>query len=203
VSPRPQIDHIRRPQLLEAAAAVIAERGFAATRIADVAERAGTSAPGVLYWFDSREQLLAEALTYAEEAYYEQLAGELRQVEGAPARLATLIESSVGGEDWVLWIELWTRALRDDDLAQSRQSLDDHWREQIAGIVREGQASGDFAGDDPERVAVELAALMDGLAVQVALGDSMVTPERMRAICVEVTERLLEVSLPELSEAAA
>jgi AcrR family transcriptional regulator len=203
VSPRPQIDHIRRPQLLEAAAAVIAERGFAATRIADVAQRAGTSAPGVLYWFDSREQLLAEALTYAEEGYYEQLAARLSRVEGAPARLATLIESSVGGEDWVLWIELWTRALRDEQLAESRQSLDDRWREQIAGIVRDGQASGDFAGDDPERIAVELAALMDGLAVQVALGDSMVTPERMRAICVEVTERLLEVSLPELQEAVA
>ena len=45
MSPRPQIDHIRKPQLLAAAAEVIAERGFAATRIADVAERAGTSAP--------------------------------------------------------------------------------------------------------------------------------------------------------------
>ncbi|MGZ5356559.1 MAG: helix-turn-helix domain-containing protein, partial [Solirubrobacterales bacterium] len=52
MSPRPQIDHIRRPQILDAAAEVIAERGIAATRIADVAERAGTSAPAVLYWFD-------------------------------------------------------------------------------------------------------------------------------------------------------
>jgi len=43
VSPRPQIDHIRRPQLLRAAADVIVERGLASTRIADVAERAGTS----------------------------------------------------------------------------------------------------------------------------------------------------------------
>jgi AcrR family transcriptional regulator len=203
LSPRPQIDHIRRPQLLEAAAAVIAERGFAATRIADVAERAGTSAPGVLYWFDSRDQLLAEALTYAEEGYYEQLASRLARVEGAPARLATLIESSVGGEDWVLWIELWARALRDEGLAGSRQSLDDRWRAQIAEIVRDGQAGGDFAGDDPERVALELAALMDGLAVQVALGDSVVTPERMRATCTEVAERLLEASLPELEGAVA
>ena len=52
MSPRPQIDHIRRPQLLAAAAEVIAERGVGATRIADVAERAGTSPAAVLYWFD-------------------------------------------------------------------------------------------------------------------------------------------------------
>ncbi len=38
MSPRPQVDHIRRPQILSAAAEVIAERGVASTRIADVAE---------------------------------------------------------------------------------------------------------------------------------------------------------------------
>ena len=69
MSPRPQIDHIRRPQLLRAAADVIVERGFASTRIADVAERAGTSPPAVLYWFRSKDELLAEALTVDEERF--------------------------------------------------------------------------------------------------------------------------------------
>ena len=47
MSPRPQIDHIRRPQILEAAVEVICERGLRNTRIADVAERAGTSPSAV------------------------------------------------------------------------------------------------------------------------------------------------------------
>ena len=118
MSPRPQIDHIRKPQLLAAAAEVIAERGFAATRIADVAERAGTSAPGVLYWFDSRDALLAEALSFAERAFHDDLAAALEPLEDPRARLATLIERSVGGDDWVLWIELWTRALRDPQMSR-------------------------------------------------------------------------------------
>ena len=50
MSPRPNIDHIRRPQILAAAAEVIAERGVAGTRIADVAARSGVSPPAVLYW---------------------------------------------------------------------------------------------------------------------------------------------------------
>ena len=58
MSPRPQIDHIRKPQLLAAAAEVISERGVEATRIADVAERAGTSPAAVLYWFESRDELV-------------------------------------------------------------------------------------------------------------------------------------------------
>jgi len=196
VSPRPQIEHIRRPQLLAAAAEVIAERGFAATRIADVAERAGTSAAGVLYWFESRDELLAEALTFAEETFAERLRARLAHLACPSERLVALIENSVADDDdWKLWIELWTRALRDPQLADARQRLDDRWRAQIAEVVAEGQRTGDFSGPDPDRAALELSALMDGLAVQVALGDRVVTPALMRATCVEVAERLLETEL--------
>lgn len=195
MSPRPQIDHVRKPQLLSAAAQVIAERGFAATRITDVAERAGTSAPGVLYWFDSRDRLLAEALSFAESAFHDELAAEVAVLDDPRERLATLIDRSVGGDDWVLWMELWVRALRDPAMAESRQLLDDDWRAQIAAVIADGQDAGEFAGPDPERVALELAALIDGLAVQVALGDRLVNAELMRTTCLEVAERLLEVEL--------
>jgi AcrR family transcriptional regulator len=195
MSPRPQIDHIRKPQLLTAAAEVIAERGIAATRISDVAGRAGTSPAAVLYWFESRDELLAEALTFAEESFYDDLATRVDGHESASARLLELIASSGAGDDWVLWMELWTRALRDPTMRDARQRLDDRWRAQLAATVREGQESGEFGGPDPERVALELAALIDGLAVQVTLGDRVVSAEVMRSTCVEVAERLLGTKL--------
>jgi AcrR family transcriptional regulator len=51
MSPRPTLGHVRRPQLLKAAAEVMYERGFAQTRTSDIARRAGVSAPNVLYYF--------------------------------------------------------------------------------------------------------------------------------------------------------
>jgi len=195
MSPRPQVDHIRKPQILEAAGAVIARRGVEATRIADVAKAAGTSPPAVLYWFDSREQLLAEALTFAEESFYEELAVRLAELDDARDRLAALIQSATVGEDWVLWIELWTRSLRDPELAAARQRLDDRWRTEISAIIVAGIESGDFTVDDPERATLELAAVIDGLAVQVALRDSSVSIEVMRAICIGVAERIVGAEL--------
>jgi AcrR family transcriptional regulator len=195
MSPRPQIDHIRKPQILTAAAEVIAERGLAATRISDIAERAGTSAPAVLYWFESRDELLADALTFAEQSFYEQLACRLEGRGSASARLIELITSSGAGDDWALWMELWIRALRDPAMRDARQRLDDRWRAQIAEIVRDGQRDGEFGGPEPDRVALELAALIDGLAVQMTLEDRVVSPELMRSTCVEVAERLLDVRL--------
>jgi hypothetical protein len=134
-------------------------------------------------------------LTFAEESFYEELESRLSARTSASEKLVGLISSSGAGDDWVLWMELWTRALRDPAMGEARQRLDDRWREQIAAIVREGQRAGEFGGPAPERVALELAALIDGLAVQVTLGDSVVTAEAMRSTCVEVAERLLEAQL--------
>lgn len=195
MSPRPQVDHIRKPQILSAAVRVIAERGVDGARIADVAAAAGTSSSAVLYWFDTRDELLAEALTFAEDTFYEVLGERLAELDDPRDRLVALIDSAVGGEDWVLWIELWTRALRDPKLAAARQRLDDRWRSEILNIINAGLAYGQFEVLDTERATLELAALIDGLAVQVALGDGAVTPTVMKEICIEVAERILGARL--------
>jgi AcrR family transcriptional regulator len=196
VSPRPQIDHIRKPQILSAAAAVIAERGLASTRIADVAERAGTSAPAVLYWFENKDVLLAEALTFDEDRFDSALEERLANLTSPAAKLVALIEACVNDYDWRLWVELWPRAFQDDGTARARQTLDDRWRRLLEDVVREGREAGEFGDCDPEEVALTLAALIDGISLQMTLRDPAVTPERMYAICITSAERLLGARLP-------
>ena len=118
MSPRPTTGHVRRPAILKAAAEVIAERGVIGTRIADVAERADTSAPGVLYWFATKDELLTEALAFADDRFYAELSDELAQLDGARARLARIVElwPAEGDGEAVLWMELWVRALRDPEV---------------------------------------------------------------------------------------
>ena len=50
---RPQTAHLRRPEILAAATDVLRERGVNATRIADVTDRIGASAPSILYYFET------------------------------------------------------------------------------------------------------------------------------------------------------
>jgi AcrR family transcriptional regulator len=191
LSPRPQIDHIRKPQILAAAAEVIAERGIAATRIADVAERAGTSPPAILYWFDSKDDLFAEALTYEEERFSADVAERLRRLPDASSRLRVLIEESAAGSDWKLWMELWTHALRDGGARRARRELDVRWRATFAEIIREGQESGQFGEADSEEVAATLASLIDGLAVQATLEDPEMPVDRMCEVALATADTLL------------
>jgi AcrR family transcriptional regulator len=176
---------------------VIRERGLEHVRVADVADRAGTSAPSVLYYFASKAELLKEALTTAEERFYEDLERELEEIDGAPERLLTIINSACGEGDYdaALWMELWARALTDPDLAATRAELDVRWRRAIAEVVRYGQQRGEFGPADPDEVAVLLAALLDGLAVQIALSDIEVTPPRVRELSLRLAGRELRCEL--------
>ncbi len=198
---RPRINRERQNQILEAAAHVIADRGLSDTRIADIAERAGTSAALIIYYFDSKERLLTEALAYAEDQFYLYTFHELTGIESARGRLERLIELSFppgegarGGIawDWTLWIELWSRAVRDQAAARNREALDRRWRATIADIIRSGIRSGEFNEEvDPDEFTLHLSAVLDGLAIQLLLKDREVTTARARRLCYELARREL------------
>jgi hypothetical protein len=68
----------------------------------------------------------------------------------------------------------------DPSLASARARLDEEWRAQIAAIVDEGIASGEFRPLNSTDFAIQLAAMLDGLAIAVMLGDPAVDADRMR-----------------------
>jgi len=183
--------------MLAAAAEVIRERGLERARVSDVAERAGTSAPSVLYYFASKAELLKEALVSAEEGYYEQLDRELIEIESARERMVKIVGGGAGEGDYdaALWMELWAKALSDPELAATRAELDGRWRRTIAEIVRYGQARGEFGPAEPEDFALLLGSLLDGLAVQIALGDAEVTSGRAQQLSLALAERELDCEL--------
>ena len=196
MSPRPAIDHVRKPQILDAAAEVITERGLSNTRIADVAERAGTSAPAVLYWFETREQLLTAALIADEEAFAERVGARLDEAPGAAEKLILLIEATVAEPRIDLWIELWARSLHDPEAARERLRRDRVWRSLFAEVIGAGRAAGEFdRAVDPELAALSIASFMDGLSVQMTLRDPALTPELMETLLLEHAERIVGASL--------
>jgi AcrR family transcriptional regulator len=188
MSPRPRVDHLRKPQIVAAAAEVLYERGLFDTRIGDIAERAGTSSPTILYYFESKDRLLEEAVEYADREFYDRLWDGQHQFDRASDKLIHLIEETSLGpgglNDYTLWMEIWVRARREPTVRQRYFRLDRRQRALIADIVREGQRSGEFSDDaDPDEFALVLSGLLDGLGVQVTLGQPDVTPARMVDRC--------------------
>ena len=175
----------RREQMLRAALEVIVERGYADTRIADVAERAGTSPALVIYYFKTRDQLLTEAIRYSEDAWYAAGIGRLESIPTAAGQLTEMIAMTclpdtdpAPGSEWLLWLDLWALSPRIPGVAAVRRKFDERWRHTIKGIVLAGQEAGEFMPTDADEFAITLSALLDGMAVQIALEDPDVPPTR-------------------------
>jgi AcrR family transcriptional regulator len=78
----------RKQQLLDAAARLFAEQGYAATRVADIVEAAGV-AKGLFYWyFENKEALFRDLATEIRHRLRRQQAAAMD--EGAPAMLRLL-----------------------------------------------------------------------------------------------------------------
>ena len=169
---------------------MIVTRGYADTRIADVAEHAGTSPALVIYYFKTRDQLLTEALRYSEDQWYEAGLERLEVIATAVGRLTELIamtclpDTDPGTKagkptEWLLWLDLWALSPRNPGVAAVRRKFDERWRQTITTTVLFGQETGEFdTAADAGSFAVTLSALLDGMAVQIALDDPDVPPSR-------------------------
>jgi AcrR family transcriptional regulator len=201
VKPRQRQQRDRHQEFLEAAAQVITDRGLAETRIQDIAAQCGVSPGLILYYFESKDRLLVEALTFANDQFYLRLSRELRRMASAKERLGRLIDLSVPGlleeysllDEWALWLEIWVRALRDPEMAKEREALDRRWVQSIADVIRFGRQTGEFPPDrhDADDLAMQIGAVIDGLAIQVLLNDTVMTPRRMQEIVTDVATRLI------------
>ena len=197
-APATESNEARRIQMLRAATELICERGFSETRISDVAKRAGVSSALVIYYFGTRDRLLVDALRFSEEAFYEAAEAMLAEVSSVRERISLLIEwtciPSRDGEipgAWGLWFDLWVQAFRHEQVKAGRVERDARWRRMIVDAVESAELDTDV---HPSMFALEFAALLDGLSIQVALEDPEVDSKVAYDIAMRFAER--ELNLP-------
>lgn len=187
--------------MLVAAAELIAERGFERTRIADVAKRIRTSPALVMYYFATKDELLTAALRHSEASFYRAAEDMLQKPGSIDKRLAKLVDMTFDSKSkeefagaWGLWLELWCQAFKHPKVAQDRREIDQQWRDLITRVVQTGIDEGQLGKTDVEQFAVEWAALLDGLSVQVALDDPSVDAKRAKRIAMDFARRALDLA---------
>ena len=181
-------------RILEAACDLIAADGIDEVRIARVARRAGASTALVHHYFSTREELLEQALIHSfEQAGDERFGEQVGNEETATQALARGIGECLplpGGQEreWVLWVELWLRAVREPELRPVAARLYERYRRWMAALVQAGVKSGEFrSGIDVERAADVAMALLDGAGVRALIRDPEMGVDEARAL---VAERL-------------
>jgi AcrR family transcriptional regulator len=193
----------RRTAIIEAAARVIARRGYEGARLADVADEAGVSIGLVQHYFRSRERLMAETFRDYNAALVAS-ALELADAEPDPSRrLVKLVRFTCSDsprlsleEEWALWLEFWLTATRVPALRDQSAEIEDGWQRVFADAIAEGVRAGVFRPSQPvDDVVADVLAMMDGLMIRSLLGHPGVTPERVEALLLAYLSEALQAKL--------
>ena len=187
-------EDLRRTAILDAAAQLIAERGYHAVRVSDIAAMVGTSTGAVHYYFPGKREVLTTALRHAVDRAFERQTEQLKKIDNAHERLLKLIDLQlprVGPvrDEWSIWMQFWAEATIRPELRPIHNTYYARWHETVVRIVERGQRQGIFRSDiDPETIAHRLTALTDGVAIQVLTGAPNMTVSAMKEILVQFVQ---------------
>jgi AcrR family transcriptional regulator len=186
----------RQAELLETATAVFAERGYQATTMDIIAERAGVS-KGLLYlYFKNKEALFGAVFRWFGQATGEKVLQAIGGVDDEAEKIrhitATWAEMAINQREFVpLFLDFWAAAsvkgMR-NDYAQDLKAMYEEYRAVIIDIVEQGKIRGIFQREvDSRAIAYLLVGGMDGIFIQSWLSN----PDDIESLMGNATEALL------------
>ncbi|MFD7921101.1 TetR/AcrR family transcriptional regulator [Streptomyces sp. NPDC059740] len=186
-------------QIVRETVRLIAEQGFGAVRVTDIATACGTSTATIHYHFPGRDELLEAAVRWCMDEDTAQRAAAPDEAADAREELMRLIalqtpRTEQQRRQWLVWLDLWGQAARSTAVGRLHEHYYRQWRATVADVIRRGAEHGVFPRVDPEFTALRLTALIDGLATQVlATAPDSTTPDRMHEALLAFVERELPI----------
>jgi TetR/AcrR family transcriptional regulator, fatty acid metabolism regulator protein len=161
----------KREELIKATYHVVAEKGYSAVTLQDIAERAGVSKGSTLYYFATKEELFLGALEWIIERVHarigEAVAAVDDPVEKVRAAIGAIFANAQESRQFFLaysdFVSLGTRNKRFHDLnARFYHGCCNLDRE----IIEAGISAGRFRNLDVDEASSMMRALVDGLMLQ-------------------------------------
>jgi len=184
----------RREAIVDAALAVILEKGLAATTVRDVADRMGTSSGLIHHYFPSMDEVLAAAFEVAATADLDLTRDAIRGGV-TPTEQLRLFFASYGraDQDWSfqLWLDAWAEATRRPAVQETSRRVNIEWQEVLRDVIERGVATGEFACPAPDDAAWRILSLLDGLTLQSVAHRALIDRESVIAWSLALAEREL------------
>ena len=156
-----------RAGIIESATAVFSEFGFRGATMKDVAERAGISQRGLVFHFETKDELLLQVLEYRD-----QQTAEILAAEGNRGQLPGLLAVVHDNAQYPRLIELQTlisaeATSADHPAHQHYAGRFDNYRVYISQIFDAIRAAGELVSPLPStELAATFIGLVDGLQLQ-------------------------------------
>ncbi|MBL8186907.1 MAG: TetR family transcriptional regulator [Acidobacteria bacterium] len=161
----------RRQELIKATYYEVAEKGYSAVTLQDIAKRAGVSKGSTLYYFATKEDLFLGALEWIIEVVHERIHDAIASAQDPVGKMKAVIGVVFGNAQesrqfflaYSDFISIGTRNRRFHDLnARFYEGCCGHDRE----IIELGMKTGIFRPVDLDDASSMVRALIDGMMMQ-------------------------------------
>ncbi|GHF24838.1 putative transcriptional regulator, TetR family protein [Streptomyces mashuensis] len=158
----------RRQQIVECAIDLIATKGYPATSLAAIAERAGISKAAVLYHFSSKDNLTRATLTHVLERFRAYVTERVERESDPVEALVAYVRAMIGYQQANRrHVRVITEMLLDDEGGTRLKTPGSHdtygrWQH-LAGLLRAGQEAGALRAFEPRTVALAIGGAIDNV----------------------------------------
>jgi TetR/AcrR family transcriptional repressor of bet genes len=164
----------RRQELVEATLDCLSRLGPQGTGVREICRRVGVS-PGLLnHYFDSKADLILEALRTLTREFYDKMRGALAEGGGSPEqRLRSSFRiyfssGEVGAERTGAYLAFWTLARTDPAVRRIQRSTYRRQQRLFESVLKELAEDRDVR-IDAHKAAIGLVSLLDGLWLEICL----------------------------------
>ncbi|MEV5596483.1 TetR/AcrR family transcriptional regulator [Streptomyces sp. NPDC052496] len=161
-------EQARRQQLVDCTIELISTRGYPATSLAAIAERAGISKAAVLYHFSSKDNLTQAALSHVLAEFTAYVRERVDRASEPPAAVVAYVRAMIGYQQANRrHVRVITEMLLDDHGGTRLKTPGQHGTgnrlQELADLLAAGQRAGCFRDFDPGTVALAIGGAIDSV----------------------------------------
>ncbi len=160
-----------RNHILEAARSRIGHKGYDATSVSEICRDAGVSKGAFYHHFASKQEVFMVLLNGWLDDMGRQLSALASTSGTIPDRLCSMVRvmevvRRAAEGNIPIYLEFWTRAMRDPPLMQKMVKPFKRYRDFFAEMIEEGISEGSLKKSRPRQAARVIIALALGILVQ-------------------------------------
>ncbi|QZY52581.1 TetR/AcrR family transcriptional regulator [Leucobacter tenebrionis] len=165
----------RRRTILTAASECIAVHGYDGVRLREVSKRSGVSVGLIQHYFDTRDELLAQAIRHLSERLLAEFARHTTEDLGAWQRIEGLVDRLCSVDDLqghsFMWIAFGAAVSGHPELRPHLERVYRSWEAYVRGAIEAGIESGELqpVGEVQDTIAIYLA-FFDGYEYDMGTG---------------------------------
>ena len=167
----PELEAIRKAQILEAALQTIAASGHANVTMDVICKSAGLSKGGLAHYFKSKNDLFKAAFKTFFDRIFQRSQKTMNAVEDPLEQLLSFdwlfnLDDPDLNIGYPLLFDVMSLAAHDDDYRRIFHDWIDNWVVLLEGALRKGVAKGLFKKLNPEATARTISAIYQGTATR-------------------------------------